>query len=76
MGEDDPNSPSVMSAGPLVTAVAQTEQMPLAKALWPRLLSLPVKCSGEEEEQDQYLQSCIYIPVVNGLREIFIQEIA
>lgn len=37
-GEDDPNSPPVMSAGPLVTA--QTVQMLLAKALWPRLLSL------------------------------------
>lgn len=81
MGEDDPNSPTVMSAGQLVTAVAQTVQMPLAKALWPRLLSLAVicsKCSGEEEEEekDKYSQSCIYIPVVNGLRGIFIQEIA
>lgn len=63
-----------MSAGPLVTA--QTVQMLLAKALWPRLLSLTVICREDKEEQDKYLQSCIYIPVVNGLREIFIQEIA
>lgn len=65
--------------GPLVISVAQTVQQLLAKPVWPRLLSLPVICSkrsGEQnEERDRYLQSCIYIPAVNGLREIFIQEI-